>query len=435
MSLTIQYNTKEGESGVIYQRHFYQLLPAWNVFCVAKAPRIASPGTMLTTQPETKHYHFYSELEMINQLEELLSGSDGYVIIFTDGKLTNIADFKKSGRSLPNLLAQLTYLERSVPYYAIIDGTTKTIVMEKVLKDNTIDTYHFQHGRIDNAPYINKLKYYFVCSTGLFKWMREYIDSLKNKLNFDYLILEDPIYYSYQSEPNAVYLFCQSIPKPLLDQKFRKMIINTEQLTIPSNYREMISYKDRKIPIIEYAWENWVMLNKLSIYLPYQYDEEEITRLRLYYQKYPKTHQIAFCGHLTYRRKEILDKLISRNISILLINNSHWDDTRDRQIASCWMLLNIHQSSQHQIYESMRCDRWAFAGMPVISENSIKSDSLDVAQHHLVHFCPYDKLVDEVVQMIKNIRYPMPGDINLVKEIRSNILNNSLSLIHGEQMN
>lgn len=38
---------------------------------------------------------------------------------------------------------------------------------------------------------------------------------------------------------------------------------------------------------------------------------------------------------------------------------------RDKEIGKCY---NLHFGPEYNVYESIRCERWRFAGMPVYSE-------------------------------------------------------------------
>ncbi len=77
-----------------------------------------------------------------------------------------------------------------------------------------------------------------------------------------------------------------------------------------------------------------------------------------------------------------------------------WKDERDKQIAECRILLNLHYEKDYQVFEHLRCDRWLFAGKMVISDETILMNSLDIKD--LVIFEKYDKLVDKVVDVIDN---------------------------------
>lgn len=70
----------------------------------------------------------------------------------------------------------------------------------------------------------------------------------------------------------------------------------------------------------------------------------------------------------------------------------------------------------------MRCDRWAFATMPVVSEDSIHYGLLDVKKHGLITFCEYDQLILKTLEALKNFKKTNENIINTVKKEREHQL-------------
>ena len=66
----------------------------------------------------------------------------------------------------------------------------------------------------------------------------------------------------------------------------------------------------------------------------------------------------------------------------------------------------------------MRCDRWAFATMPIVSEDSIYDELLDVKKYGLVTFCPYDELVTKIIQTLKGANKHNLSAIKIIKHSR-----------------
>lgn len=68
------------------------------------------------------------------------------------------------------------------------------------------------------------------------------------------------------------------------------------------------------------------------------------------------------------------------------------------------ILLNIHLQDEWKIYESIRCERWRFAGMKIVSETSfsphpdgiISSEYKDLVETVCTHLsgCKIDALYD-----------------------------------------
>ena len=63
-----------------------------------------------------------------------------------------------------------------------------------------------------------------------------------------------------------------------------------------------------------------------------------------------------------------------------------YGEERDKALASCKILLNIHCFDDFTIFESARCEPWLSIGKCVISENSLDNDPrcINVDYHMLV---------------------------------------------------
>jgi hypothetical protein len=108
--------------------------------------------------------------------------------------------------------------------------------------------------------------------------------------------------------------------------------------------------------------------------------------------KLDKEFDVTILGYNFHRRKVIYEKLIENNITVNFIDNS-FSDTRDSNVGKSLILLNIHAREPLKIYESIRCERWRFAGMVIVSELC-----LDKLPDGIIE-CAYD----DVVKVIKNI--------------------------------
>jgi hypothetical protein len=91
--------------------------------------------------------------------------------------------------------------------------------------------------------------------------------------------------------------------------------------------------------------------------------------------------------------------LKEKGVNVFYVNNA-WRDERDILIGKCKILVNIHYGDDYNVYESIRCDRWIFSGKVVVSESSQDQENLDI--YPLVEWAPYDKLVDKVIETLKN---------------------------------
>lgn len=297
-------------------------------------------------------------------------------------------------------------------FYFIYDNKYNRIVTVKSGSGEFTDNYDEQNNFVEIPTY------FLLCSEVGFPYLEEYISSLKNYLNPIIEVTNDTTTYNFVEDSLKIYVFISIGNFTAPDKKFRRIILNTEQLT-RNNWFNNINSVSGDASIADHSIENIKILKHTSMYIPYQYDEVEVSILKNYYQTTPKTYDIAFCGALSTYRKNILDNLRDLGYRVLIVEG--WKDKRDRQIASCRLLLNIHFDKTFNVYESIRCDRWAFAGMPIISQDSIHTDLLDVSRYSLVKFVKYDNLVKAVhTHLTQNQNIVTPLDITPVIEERKN---------------
>ncbi|QKF94629.1 glycosyltransferase [Fadolivirus algeromassiliense] len=185
------------------------------------------------------------------------------------------------------------------------------------------------------------------------------------------------------------------------------IILNLEQTTrkdLIEYYSDIHKYTDT---VIDYSNENMEYLyneyNFESFQIPYQYNEDEISKLKKFLDV-KKEYDVVFCGWIDNkcsRRNNILNKLSSIGINVKIV--SGWGDNRDKDIAKGKILLNLHYNDDYNIYESIRCDRWVFSGHLVISDDSLNINKLDI--NKLIIFEKYENLVDKVIDVLKNYEF------------------------------
>jgi len=107
----------------------------------------------------------------------------------------------------------------------------------------------------------------------------------------------------------------------------------------------------------------------------------------------PKEFDVGFVGAMTPRRLAILRCLAERGLRVNRVDA--WGNVRDALLARCRVLVNIHQSDGHAVFEAPRCAAWLAAGLPLVTEAGLRGctdddppPSADVA------VVPYDELVD-----------------------------------------
>ena len=152
---------------------------------------------------------------------------------------------------------------------------------------------------------------------------------------------------------------------------------NTEQLTRESSLSQVISISknDNVLEIWDYSLINIEILKKNNIknvkHVPLDSPEWYINKLKTFQQENFE-YEVGFCGYLSDRREKILNELKSKGVKINTILS--WGDERDKELAKCKIILNIHYEDNTNIFESARCEPWLKVGIPVITEKSLDDD-------------------------------------------------------------
>lgn len=177
-------------------------------------------------------------------------------------------------------------------------------------------------------------------------------------------------------------------------------LINTEQLSIP-RWFEAMKQITNNIGIIDYSLANIKYLNDLdknAHYLPYMVNRNEI-------YDYKKIYDFAIIGALidnnSIRRKDIYNNLLKhKNVNISNIHG--WYTERDEQLFQHKILLNIHYSSDYQIFEQFRCNRCILNKMIIITE---KSEDINYKLKPYIIECDYDKFIETAIHVLDNYDY------------------------------
>ena len=178
-------------------------------------------------------------------------------------------------------------------------------------------------------------------------------------------------------EGNTYYMCIGRVPYEKIPPSCRIGFINTEQLSDPVKLEEYNRTVKHAIDIFDYSEDNIRITGKGS-YLPYKKNPAETEKLKSF-MNVPKEYDVAIvicnfkenpCPDTSKRRIDATKTLMASGVSVNMIEG--WDDARDREIGKCRILINIHFSDTYKIYEAIRCERWRFAGMPIISETSAR---------------------------------------------------------------
>ena len=173
---------------------------------------------------------------------------------------------------------------------------------------------------------------------------------------------------------------------------------NTEQLTRKYILSEVLKIlkNENILEIWDYSLANIEILKLNNItntkHVPLESPEWYIKKIKSF-QLVDFEYDIGFCGTLSNRRNKILNELKSCGKKVNIVNR--WGDDRDRELAKCKIILNIHFEDDYKIFESARCEPWLKIGIPVISEKSLDDDVRCIVSD-------YESLVQTVVDYLDN---------------------------------
>ena len=191
-------------------------------------------------------------------------------------------------------------------------------------------------------------------------------------------------------------------------------LLNTEPLSYDFRLTELLADKKRypNMKIFDYSQSNINIMNQSDvkdiIHLPYGNNVLESIALNKLYRKTEKIYDfgIMVSGNCTSnilpirppRRNKVVTYLLSQSFSVNLIRG--WGIDRDREIAKCHIILNIHGQLHEEsdppkerttrIFEHIRCDRLLNAKMKILSEDCDYLDDNFIQKHTTLTMCSYD---------------------------------------------
>jgi hypothetical protein len=260
---------------------------------------------------------------------------------------------------------------------------------------------------IDNG--IDISKYVLLCHNSDYNYIKEYIESVfkNNKLiiyDNNYDIINDNIDYLCIRRPpkfvnNTLYKYnttskysCDNGPIFL---NYRKLsFLNLEHLTCKLNNKIIMKYMYPELDYYDYSLDNINIYGK-GKYLPYIENIEETKKLKKL-MNVNKKYDVIFCGTYSKRRKNVIYYLLKKGINIKYFCKK-FGDSRDKLIGQSKILLNIHEYNNWRIYESLRCERWRFAGMPIISENCISELPDGIIG------CNYNDIYNTIINLLEKL--------------------------------
>lgn len=295
-------------------------------------------------------------------------------------------------------------------YYCLYDVTLKKIISEDSSPNMLEYEYEYNLQNFENFESSQSLQssqssqslqssqdsIIIVCQTNIYYYFCEYITSLLEVKNYHLILLHNLNNFDYKL-PYTYYVCWSSHYEFLMKIPENVHIINLEQMTIPRLHSMIKDYLHHKNNLlIDYSLENIAILDNPKVkFIPYIISDIETSKL-IRYGSQTKIYDIGFCGGLSQRRLSIIKSLENKGYICKIIEG--WYDTRDFQLGCCKIILNIHYSDTHNVYESLRCDRWAMANTLVVSETSINNTILDI--NDLIIFADYNNLVDKICDIL-----------------------------------
>ena len=153
------------------------------------------------------------------------------------------------------------------------------------------------------------------------------------------------------------------------------ILYNTEQLTrstVRAGLFRIASHPNVKA-VWDYSLENCKILEEngiLARHVRLVSPEAYIAQIKE--MREGCVYDVGFSGMTSRRRQSILEGIRSAGLSVL--DAQEWGVERDKKLALCRVMLNVHYADDYKIFEQARCDVWLRAGVPVVSETSLDDD-------------------------------------------------------------
>jgi len=182
-------------------------------------------------------------------------------------------------------------------------------------------------------------------------------------------------------------------------QEFRDVpcvYYNTEQLTREDMCDAIVWIIGTLCPmeVWDYSKVNVDILRKRGIHarhVPLQIPAWYRNDLQMF-RKEGILYDVGFAGTMTPRRAAILDALSS--VGLIVRNVELFGDERDKELAKCEVILNIHAADGYEVFESARCEPWLSIGVSVVSEVSLDDDPRCILSE-------YERIVQTTIDTIQ----------------------------------
>jgi hypothetical protein len=178
----------------------------------------------------------------------------------------------------------------------------------------------------------------------------------------------------------------------------RIIILNTEQYTRKKwFYYHILFHLKNGFRVLDYQRGNILFMNqqthykfqKQFLYLPPLYNPEDEE-----YLCNKKSKNVCFLGGGSEYRNKILSTL--KSIDYI----QDFGTVRDKKLSQYKVLLNIHADPSNQILETIRCYRYIFHGILVVSQQTSYKDDPEIDE--LIYFCDDDEIQKKIEDILIN---------------------------------
>jgi hypothetical protein len=173
------------------------------------------------------------------------------------------------------------------------------------------------------------------------------------------------------------------------------ILYNVEQLTIPTKLAEVLEVLQKADGRIAEVWDfsekNCEILKENGFEA--RHVPIEIANFTSHWAKKAKSevrviHDVGLIGDVGERTMKIMTELKERGKKIR-ITIDEFMRAKDEELMKCKILVNVHESEDHKLFESVRCEQFLHVGMPIVSETSLDNDPRCIN-------LDYSELVDRV---------------------------------------
>lgn len=213
---------------------------------------------------------------------------------------------------------------------------------------------------------LNLLTDVIICASGDAKYMEEFLRYLSGYGEIPLYLYTANMRFNDRTKR---YICVRRVPFSILPRDVKLVFVNTEQLTVPKKLQEYRYFtRDPSIEVYDYSRAN-ISISGRGTYLPIEEDKGETTLLKTLRDRFrhaSHAFDVACVGSVTPYRTYLVNFLKQAGVRVDFIQG--FGIERDRRVAKCKILLNLHAEPSYKLYEPIRCERWRYAGMPIITE-------------------------------------------------------------------